>query len=177
MKHIGNSKIEIPEAIIPKSNSIVIDINLGPCWVWSRFLVSVIPRDVITDWIVLLHPFCHLLFWMPSLCRRHRLLRLFRRVHTVKHTNTERGRECGQQSLAALFCFRKDHHRNFAPFLLQRWTRGESGCRFKAIYILVPPCKWSGISMLEPPRGCYCCVLCSWDAALMNPLGWSSITG
>jgi hypothetical protein len=49
MKHIGNSKIEIPEAIIPKSNSIVIDINLGPCWVWSRFLVSVIPRDVITD--------------------------------------------------------------------------------------------------------------------------------
>jgi hypothetical protein len=32
MKHIGNSKREIPEAI-PKFNSIVIDVNLGPCWV------------------------------------------------------------------------------------------------------------------------------------------------
>jgi len=31
-EHVGNSKIEIPEAI-PKSNSIVIDVNLGPCWV------------------------------------------------------------------------------------------------------------------------------------------------
>jgi hypothetical protein len=92
---------------------------------WSRFLVSIIPRDVMTDWIVLLHPFWHLLFWMPSICRRHRLLRLFRRVHTVKHTNTERGRECAQQSLAALFCFCKDYHTNFAPFFYKFWVSND----------------------------------------------------